>query len=174
MNVPELGVQLELQLLAYTTATATQSPSRVCLTYTNSSRQRQILNPLSEARDPNRHLIAPSGIHFHCAMTGTLETTFLKTLCLSSFLVDDNEGDKKKKDKKKKKGEKEEKEKEKKKGPSKATVKAMQEALAKLKEEEERQKREEEERIKRLEELEAKRKEEVCFHKVVDIDVLLY
>lgn len=73
---------------------------------------------------------------------------------------DENEGDKKKKDKKKKKGEKEEKEKEKKKGPSKATVKAMQEALAKLKEEEERQKREEEERIKRLEELEAKRKEE--------------
>lgn len=73
---------------------------------------------------------------------------------------EENEGDKKKKDKKKKKGEKEEKEKEKKKGPSKATVKAMQEALAKLKEEEERQKREEEERIKRLEELEAKRKEE--------------
>ncbi|KAL6039320.1 hypothetical protein STEG23_014159, partial [Scotinomys teguina] len=73
---------------------------------------------------------------------------------------DDNEGDKKKKDKKKKKTEKDEKEKEKKKGPSKSTVKAIQEALAKLKEEEERQKREEEERIKRLEELEAKRKEE--------------
>ncbi|KAK2497783.1 hypothetical protein MC885_000943, partial [Smutsia gigantea] len=78
----------------------------------------------------------------------------------STVAEDENEGDKKKKDKKKKKGEKEEKEKEKKKGPSKATVKAMQEALAKLKEEEERQKREEEERIKRLEELEAKRKEE--------------
>ncbi|XP_042317035.1 eukaryotic translation initiation factor 5B [Sceloporus undulatus] len=74
--------------------------------------------------------------------------------------ADDNEGEKKKKEKKKKKGEKEEKEKEKKKGPSKATVKAMQEALAKLKEEEERAKREEEERIRRLEELEAKRKEE--------------
>ncbi|KAM9390388.1 eukaryotic translation initiation factor 5B isoform 2-T2 [Phaethornis superciliosus] len=74
--------------------------------------------------------------------------------------ADDNEGDKKKKDKKKKKGEKEEKEKEKKKGPSKATVKAMQEALAKMKEEEERAKREEEERIRRLEELEAKRREE--------------
>ncbi|KAM6317211.1 eukaryotic translation initiation factor 5B isoform 3-T3 [Aegotheles albertisi] len=76
--------------------------------------------------------------------------------------ADENEGDKKKKDKKKKKGEKEEKEKEKekKKGPSKATVKAMQEALAKMKEEEERAKREEEERIRRLEELEAKRKEE--------------
>lgn len=50
------------------------------------------------------------------------------TLCSSS--ADENEGDKKKKDKKKKKGEKEEK----KKGPSKATVKAMQEALAKMKE----------------------------------------
>lgn len=73
---------------------------------------------------------------------------------------DDNEGDKKKKDKKKKKTEKDDKEKEKKKGPSKSTVKAIQEALAKLREEEERQKREEEERIKRLEELEAKRKEE--------------
>ncbi|KAM6448479.1 eukaryotic translation initiation factor 5B isoform 1-T1 [Liasis olivaceus] len=76
--------------------------------------------------------------------------------------VNDNEGEKKKKDKdkKKKKGEKDEKEKEKKKGPSKATVKAMQEALAKLKEEEERAKREEEERIRQLEELEARRKEE--------------
>ncbi|KAL1771357.1 eukaryotic translation initiation factor 5B isoform X1 [Sigmodon hispidus] len=79
---------------------------------------------------------------------------------IPTAVEDDNEGDKKKKDKKKKKTEKDEKEKEKKKGPSKSTVKAIQEALAKLKEEEERQKREEEERIKRLEELEAKRKEE--------------
>ncbi|XP_033833079.1 eukaryotic translation initiation factor 5B [Periophthalmus magnuspinnatus] len=72
---------------------------------------------------------------------------------------DDGEGgDKKKKDKKKKKGEKEEKEK--KKGPSKATVKAMQEALAKMKEEEERARREEEERLKRLEELEKQRLEQ--------------
>lgn len=46
--------------------------------------------------------------------------------------AEEAEGDKKKKDKKKKKGEKEEKEK--KKGPSKATLKAMQEALAKMKE----------------------------------------
>ncbi|XP_041511472.1 eukaryotic translation initiation factor 5B isoform X2 [Microtus oregoni] len=81
---------------------------------------------------------------------------------IPAAMEDDNEGDKKKKDKKKKRTEKDEKEKEKekKKGPSKSTVKAIQEALAKLKEEEERQKREEEERIKRLEELEAKRKEE--------------
>ncbi|XP_063068409.1 eukaryotic translation initiation factor 5B [Engraulis encrasicolus] len=73
-------------------------------------------------------------------------------------MEEDAEGDKKKKDKKKKKGEKEEKEK--KKGPSKATVKAMQEALARMKEEEERQKREEEERLKRLEEQEAERLEQ--------------
>ncbi|KAI5618415.1 eukaryotic translation initiation factor 5B isoform X1 [Silurus asotus] len=71
---------------------------------------------------------------------------------------DEGEGEKKKKDKKKKKGEKEEKEK--KKGPSKATVKAMQEALARMKEEEERAKREEEEREKRLAELEAQRLEQ--------------
>ncbi|XP_062383535.1 eukaryotic translation initiation factor 5B [Sardina pilchardus] len=68
------------------------------------------------------------------------------------------EGDKKKKDKKKKKGEKEKEEK--KKGPSKATVKAMQEALARMKEEEERIKREEEERIQRMEEMEAQRLEQ--------------
>ncbi|XP_053273047.1 eukaryotic translation initiation factor 5B [Pleuronectes platessa] len=71
---------------------------------------------------------------------------------------DEAEGDKKKKDKKKKKGEKEEKEK--KKGPSKATVKAMQEALAQMKEEEEQAKREEEEQLKRLEELEIQRLEQ--------------
>ncbi|XP_037330815.2 eukaryotic translation initiation factor 5B [Pungitius pungitius] len=70
------------------------------------------------------------------------------------------EGDKKRKDKKKKKkGEKEEKE-EKKKGPSKATVKAMQEALAKMKEEEEQARREEEEQLKRLEEMEKERLEQ--------------
>ncbi|XP_063322498.1 eukaryotic translation initiation factor 5B isoform X1 [Pelmatolapia mariae] len=69
------------------------------------------------------------------------------------------EGDKKKKDKKKKKGEKDKDEDKKKKGPSKATVKAMQEALAKMKEEEERAKKEEEERQRRLEELEKERLE---------------
>ncbi|CAK6983319.1 eukaryotic translation initiation factor 5B [Scomber scombrus] len=72
------------------------------------------------------------------------------------------EGDKKKKDKKKKKGEKEkeEKEKDKKKGPSKATVKAMQEALAKMKEEEEQARREEEELLVRMEEMEKQRLEQ--------------
>uniref|UniRef100_A0A8C8GFX1 Eukaryotic translation initiation factor 5B n=1 Tax=Oncorhynchus tshawytscha TaxID=74940 RepID=A0A8C8GFX1_ONCTS len=65
-----------------------------------------------------------------------------------------------KKDKKKKKGDKEKEKEEKKKGPSKATVKAMQEALAHMKEEEERAKKEEEENLRRLEEQEAQRLEQ--------------
>ncbi|KAJ8410010.1 hypothetical protein AAFF_G00210510 [Aldrovandia affinis] len=73
---------------------------------------------------------------------------------------EEGDGDKKKKDKKKKKGDKEEKEKEKKKGPSRATVKAMQEALARMKEEEERAKQEEDERMRRLEEQETLRLEQ--------------
>uniref|UniRef100_A0AAZ3Q3K0 Eukaryotic translation initiation factor 5B n=1 Tax=Oncorhynchus tshawytscha TaxID=74940 RepID=A0AAZ3Q3K0_ONCTS len=76
--------------------------------------------------------------------------------------INEEEGvDKKgKKDKKKKKGDKEKEKEEKKKGPSKATVKAMQEALAHMKEEEERAKKEEEENLRRLEEQEAQRLEQ--------------
>ena len=43
MEVPRLGVELELQLPAFTTATATQDPSRICDLY-HSSRQCRILN----------------------------------------------------------------------------------------------------------------------------------
>ena len=50
MEVPRLGVESELQLPACTTATATRDPSRVCGLH-HSSRQRWILNPLSEAND---------------------------------------------------------------------------------------------------------------------------
>ena len=50
MEVPRLGGELELQLLAYTTATATPDLSQVCDVY-HSSQQCWILNPLSEARD---------------------------------------------------------------------------------------------------------------------------
>ena len=49
MEVPRLGVESELQLPAYATATATQDPSHICNLY-HSSQQHQILNPLSEAR----------------------------------------------------------------------------------------------------------------------------
>ena len=49
-DIPRLEVKSELQLLAYTTATATRDPSHVC-DLTHSSWQRQILHPLIEARD---------------------------------------------------------------------------------------------------------------------------
>ena len=61
MEVPRLEVELELQLLAYTTATATQDLSHVCDLH-RSSWQHQILNPLSEARDQTRNLMVPSWI----------------------------------------------------------------------------------------------------------------
>ena len=50
MDVPRLGVELELQPLAYTTATPMQDLSHICKLH-HSSRQDWILNPLSEARD---------------------------------------------------------------------------------------------------------------------------
>ena len=56
MGGPRLGVKLELQLPAYTTAAATQDLSSVCNLH-HSSWQRQILNPLCEARDRNRILM---------------------------------------------------------------------------------------------------------------------
>ena len=50
MEVPSLGVELELQLPAYTTATAARDLNRVFNLH-HSSRQRRILNALSKARD---------------------------------------------------------------------------------------------------------------------------
>ena len=50
MEFPRLGVELELQSQANATATAMQDPSCVCNLH-HSSRQCQILNPLSKARD---------------------------------------------------------------------------------------------------------------------------
>ena len=50
VEVPRLGVEWELQLPAYATATTMQDPSHVCDLHP-SSRQHQIPDPLSEARD---------------------------------------------------------------------------------------------------------------------------
>ena len=50
MEVPGLGLESELFLPAYATATATLDLSHICDAH-HSSRQRWILNPLSEARD---------------------------------------------------------------------------------------------------------------------------
>ena len=57
MEVPRLGVKLELewQLLVYATGTATPDLSHVCNLH-HSSWQHQILKPLSKAEDQTRDL----------------------------------------------------------------------------------------------------------------------
>ena len=63
MEIPRRGVQLELQLRAYTAATASRDPSSVCDLY-HSSGKRQILNPMSEARDRTGILMDTRRVHF--------------------------------------------------------------------------------------------------------------
>ena len=61
MEVPRLGGDSELQLLAYTTATTAWGLSFIFKLH-HSSRQRWILNPLSEARNQTQILMeTPSG-----------------------------------------------------------------------------------------------------------------
>ena len=80
MEVPRLRVESELQLPAYTTAM--WYPSRVCNLH-HSSRQCQILNPLSRAWDQTHNLMVPSWIHFRWAKTGNPALFFLD---FSSFV----------------------------------------------------------------------------------------
>ena len=70
MEVPRLGLQLELQSPAYVTATATPDPSRICDLH-HSSRQLRILNPLREARDRTRLLMDAHQIRLRYATAGT-------------------------------------------------------------------------------------------------------
>ena len=71
MEILRLGMELELQLPAYTTVTATPHLSHICYLH-HSSWQHLIPNPLSEARDRTQILRNTSQIHFHCATMGTL------------------------------------------------------------------------------------------------------
>ena len=57
MEVPRLGVEVELQLPAY--ATARLDLSLICDLH-HTLRQRQILNPLSESRDQTQVLMDAS------------------------------------------------------------------------------------------------------------------
>ena len=61
MEVPRLGAELEQQLPAYATATATPDLSHVYNPH-HSSQQHQILDPLSEARDQTQNLMDPSRV----------------------------------------------------------------------------------------------------------------
>ena len=78
MEFPRLGVLSELQLRAYTPATATWDPSRIC-DLQHSSQQRWILNPLTEARDRTRILMDPSRAHSHGAMGTPTSSVLLCT-----------------------------------------------------------------------------------------------
>ena len=77
MEVPRLGVKLELQLPAYTTATATGDPSPV-FDLRHSSWQRRIPDPLSEAGGWIWVLMDTSQVHYHCAPTGTADSIIIK------------------------------------------------------------------------------------------------
>ena len=68
-----LGVELELQLPAYTTVTETQDPSCVCDPY-YSSHQGQTPSPLREDKDGTCMLMDASQVHYHWVMKGTPKT----------------------------------------------------------------------------------------------------
>ena len=76
MEVPRLGVELELQLPAYSTATAKPDPSHVCNLH-HSSWQPRIPDPLSKARDQIHILMDTSQIRFRCTTLGTPEPRLL-------------------------------------------------------------------------------------------------
>jgi len=71
MEVPRLGVQLELQLLAYIHHSHSNVGSDLCLQLAPQLPATLVLNPLSEARDRTHNLTFPSWIHFRCAKMGT-------------------------------------------------------------------------------------------------------
>ena len=83
-GVPRLGVESELPLPAFTTATATRDPSHICLLH-HTSQQPQIPDTLSKARDRTHLLMDTSQICFCCATMVTLVVAFLT--CISQIYV---------------------------------------------------------------------------------------
>ena len=89
MEVPRLGVESELQMPAYATATATRDLSHVCDLH-HSSQQSRILNPLSKAKDWTRNLmvgfisaVPRQELLFVCFLIWSIWKSFLKVvLCL--------------------------------------------------------------------------------------------
>ena len=78
MEVPRLGVETELQLLSYATATATLDPSHIC-DLCRSLWQHQILNPPSEARDQTSNLRTLRRVLSSLSHNGNSPSFFLKT-----------------------------------------------------------------------------------------------
>ena len=86
MEVPRLGVECELQLPAYTTATAMPDLSSICNLH-HTSQQCQIFNPLSEARYRTWILMGTRWIHFHCATMGIYRMCFFFQPWKNPFLL---------------------------------------------------------------------------------------
>ena len=85
LEVPRLGVKSELQLLAYTRATAMPDPSHIC-NLCHSSQQCKILNPPGKARNQTYVLINTSQSHFCWATTGTPSfSCFFFSFCVISL-----------------------------------------------------------------------------------------
>ena len=84
MEVPRLGVEWELQMLAYITGTAMQDPSCICDLH-HSSWQHWILDPLSEARDWTQILMDTSRVLNPLSHNRNISRTFslshTETLC---------------------------------------------------------------------------------------------
>ena len=64
MEIPRLGVESELWLLAYTTAIAMPALSCIC-DLQHSSQQSRILNPLRQTRDQTSILMDAIRVHCH-------------------------------------------------------------------------------------------------------------
>ena len=83
MEVPKVGVELEVQLSAYTTPMAKWDLSRMCGLHKN-SQQCRIPYTLSEAREGTHILRDTNKIHFHCAHNGNSKMEFFWISTFSS------------------------------------------------------------------------------------------
>ena len=78
------GVKSELQLLTYSTATATQDLSYIWDLY-HSSWQCRIINPPSKARDQTRNVMVTSWIRVCCPTVGTPSALIFKIFYTALF-----------------------------------------------------------------------------------------
>ena len=81
-EVPRLGVESELQLPAYTTATATQELSCIC-DLQHRSQQCWIADPLSKAKDWTSVLMDTTWFCSCCATTGTPSSFVFVLYCVN-------------------------------------------------------------------------------------------
>ena len=86
MEVPRLRIESELKLMAYTTAVAMWDLSLICH-LRHSSRQLQILNPLSKARGQIHILLDTSQAHYCWATKGTSTLVFYPELYGLRFIM---------------------------------------------------------------------------------------